>query len=176
LKLSTINYQLLNRSRKAFISELVRKQSSSRRKREGFTLVELLVVIAIIGILAGMGVATYTRAQARARDAQRKSDLEAIRTALEMYASEHSGQYPGTTGWVKSDAGDEWISDLVPTYIKILPKEEHGTDNLYQYRNDGTSQACTGGYMLRAYMEAEDGQNCSCGSYGGGSWYCVENP
>lgn len=147
------------------------------RGLKGFTLVELLVTITIIGILATIGVATYTRVQARARDGRRKADMATIQNALEMYASENNGSYPSRAGWARSTDGDDWIPNLRPTFIKAIPKETyHQTSYPYQYRNDGTSQACTGGYLLRAYLETEGGQSCSCGSYGGGGWYCVENP
>ena len=43
------------------------------KKNKGFTLIELLVVIAIIGILAILIFLALQRAQASARDAQRKA-------------------------------------------------------------------------------------------------------
>src|SRR3972149_8165962 len=53
--------------------------------KRGFTLIELLVVISIIGILATLLVANYNAARSRARDAQRKSDVRNIQTALRLY-------------------------------------------------------------------------------------------
>lgn len=69
---------------------------------KGFTLVELLVVMAILGILAVITLANFSTSQAKARDAQRKSDLKQISIALEAYYADH-GAYPvsGTSG----DAG-----------------------------------------------------------------------
>lgn len=54
------------------------------RKGFGFTLVELLVVIAVISILSTIGMVTYTKVQGNARDAKRRSDIEAIASALEI--------------------------------------------------------------------------------------------
>lgn len=59
-------------------------------KARGFTLVELLVVVAIIAILSTIGLTIFTSAQANARDARRKADIEAIANALETTRS------PGT--------------------------------------------------------------------------------
>ncbi|MBI2017851.1 type II secretion system protein [Candidatus Daviesbacteria bacterium] len=50
----------------------------------GFTLVELLVVITIIAILSVIGMAVFTNVQKNARDARRRSDIDAIANALEV--------------------------------------------------------------------------------------------
>ncbi|MBI2020274.1 prepilin-type N-terminal cleavage/methylation domain-containing protein [Candidatus Daviesbacteria bacterium] len=62
-------------------------------KTSGFTLVELLVVVAIIAILAIIGIAIFSGLQPRARDATRKSDLEAISKAMETQYVESTAQY-----------------------------------------------------------------------------------
>src|SRR3990167_10302283 len=62
-------------------------------KPSGFTLIELLVVIAIIGILASFAIASFSSAQAKARDSRRKADLDAIVKALELARSDSSGGY-----------------------------------------------------------------------------------
>ncbi|OGE26281.1 hypothetical protein A3C26_03770 [Candidatus Daviesbacteria bacterium RIFCSPHIGHO2_02_FULL_39_12] len=51
---------------------------------KGFTLVELLVVVAIIAILSVIGITLFSSAQQNARDARRKSDIDAIAKALEI--------------------------------------------------------------------------------------------
>ena len=59
-------------------------------KRKGFTLIELLVVIAIIGLLSTLAVVSLNSARGKARDAQKKSDLNAISTAIELYNIEEN--------------------------------------------------------------------------------------
>jgi len=61
----------------------------------GFTLIELLVVIVIISILTGLLMANFVGIRQRGRDAQRKSDLRQLQSALEFYRSDH-GYYPCT--------------------------------------------------------------------------------
>ena len=63
--------------------------------KKAFSLIELLVVISIIGILVAAGLAVYSGAQKRGRDAKRRGDLQAIQNALEQYYAENSYNYPG---------------------------------------------------------------------------------
>lgn len=51
--------------------------------QKGFTLIELLVAIAIIAILSTMGIVYFANSQKNARDARRRSDVDAIANALE---------------------------------------------------------------------------------------------
>lgn len=60
---------------------------------KGFTLVELLVVVAIIAILSVIGLTIFTGVQANARDARRKTDIEAIANALEVARAPGSVYY-----------------------------------------------------------------------------------
>jgi len=62
--------------------------------QSAFTLLELLVVIGIISLLVGLGSVSYSTAQKKARDAKRKSDLQAIQSSLEQYYSVCGYQYP----------------------------------------------------------------------------------
>lgn len=59
----------------------------------GFTLIELLVVIALIGILATLVMANLNSARGRSRDAERKSDLRSLETALRLWYNDR-GSYP----------------------------------------------------------------------------------
>ena len=68
--------------------------------KKGFTLIELLMVIAIIGILSSVVLASINSTRAKARDANRISDMKQIQIALELYR-ETNGSYP----IVKDSAG-----------------------------------------------------------------------
>jgi prepilin-type N-terminal cleavage/methylation domain-containing protein len=75
-------------------------------KRRGFTIVELIITITIMGILLTLAVVNVNVTQAKARDDERKGDIDSIASALEaFYASGTStsanlGRYPsvGLTG------------------------------------------------------------------------------
>lgn len=74
-------------------------------KLRGFTLIELLVVISIISILATIGIASYQGAQKNARDARRRSDVDAIAKSLEVNKDQSSLYYPPISPtWFESAA------------------------------------------------------------------------
>ncbi len=71
------------------------KQKSLPVGRQGFTLIELLVVITILGILASIGLNTFTSAQKKSRDAKRKGHLKQISDALQSYSNDNAdNEYP----------------------------------------------------------------------------------
>lgn len=66
---------------------------SLKNKSKGFTIVELLIVIVIIAILATLVIVTFTGIQAKARDSQRQTDINAVDSHLEAFYAEY-GYYP----------------------------------------------------------------------------------
>ncbi len=70
--------------------------SLKQKRQSGFTIVELLIVIVIIGILAGLVVTQILGATAKARDTERKTDLDQMANQLEAYFA-NTGGYPSAT-------------------------------------------------------------------------------
>ncbi|MCA9445832.1 MAG: type II secretion system protein [Candidatus Omnitrophica bacterium] len=64
--------------------------------RRGFTLLELLIVSAIIGILVAIAFPQYRTARIRSQVVVAESHLRGVETALDLFASDHRGQYPST--------------------------------------------------------------------------------
>lgn len=83
------------------------------RGRKGFTLIEMMIVIAIIALLATIAIPNYINFQNRAKQAEAKTNLGAIRTCEEAYRAEEDvyvncTKYPATeptaaTLWVGND-------------------------------------------------------------------------
>lgn len=131
-------------------------------RKNGFTLVELLIVIVIIGILASIGIASFSSSQMKSRDTQRKANLKQIANALEIYYND-KGQYPAgeATGQMMGcGAGATnvctWgVSEFSNTttgtiYIARLPTDP--SSNSYYYRATAASGLYTK-YQLYARLE-----------------------
>lgn len=120
--------------------------------KKGFTLIELLVVIAIISILVTIALVSFRSSQARGRDAERKSDLKQISSALELYYSDYE-KYPspGAIVW-----GAEF-TDGKTIYFKALPKDPStGLNYYYRVVTNSNNQK----YQLYAHLE--NGQDINC--------------
>jgi general secretion pathway protein G len=63
-------------------------------KQSGFTLVELLIVAIILAILAAIVVPQFASSTVDARASALRSNLSNIRSAIDLYAQQHNGNYP----------------------------------------------------------------------------------
>lgn len=89
---------------------------SLKKRDQGFTIIELLIVIVVIGILAALVLNSFSGVQARARDTERKSDINAIRSQLEVYYNDNGG-YPSEADLVAQTNGDfTWAATNLPGF------------------------------------------------------------
>ena len=63
--------------------------------RKGFTLVEILIVVIILGILAAIVIPQFTEASNDARESALASDLQTVRSQVELFKVQHKDSYPG---------------------------------------------------------------------------------
>lgn len=101
------------------------------RKQKGFTLIEILVVIGILAILLAIVLIAINPQQQfrQANNTQRRSDVNAILSAVSAYAAQHKGQLPTgiTATALNISSGGTPTTDvdlcttLVPDYIADLP-------------------------------------------------------
>lgn len=127
----------------------------------------MVVVIGIIAILSAMLIAIVDPAAqfAKARDAQRKSDLSQIQKELEQYYQD-TGHYPsatntfqiiginnGTVAFGTSNSSN-W------PYANLLPQDPDAANRTYVYYATGQT------YWLYAALErgSQDPQACNKGS------------
>ncbi len=127
---------------------------------KGLTLIELLVVMVILGILATIGFGQYRTSQLKARDAQRKGDLDNIGRALEMYYNDFQSYPLSSNGLMQVDTdGDGTLDNLdwggefsTPDviYMKSLP-EDPADDYGYCYQSDAEGSE----YQIYSVLENE---------------------
>ena len=68
----------------------------SLKNQAGFTLIEMLVVVIILGILAMIIVPQISVSTDDARLNSLQTNVNSIRSAIEVYAAQHANRYPGT--------------------------------------------------------------------------------
>ena len=65
------------------------------KARNGFTLVEILIVVVILGILAAIVIPQFTEASNEARTSALVSDLQTVRSQIELFKIQHTDALPG---------------------------------------------------------------------------------
>ena len=65
------------------------------RSKKGFTLVEILIVVVILGILAAIVIPQFSQASSEARNSSVKSNLQMVRSQIELYKIQHNEALPG---------------------------------------------------------------------------------
>jgi len=110
----------------------------NKKQNIGFTLIELLVVISIIGILIGLSIFGLQGARETSRDAKRKSDLEQIRSGIEIYKADCNA-YPATLSPGSPLTGDGSTPSCLTTntYISSVPVDASSPSHDYNYSSDG---------------------------------------
>lgn len=127
------------------------------KRVSGFTLIELLISISIIGILVTIGIVAFSTINKNSRDTKRKSDVEQVRSALEMYRGDNLS-YPDA-GCTTASCLSVPLLDLGMTlidYIPVIPKDPNKNQD-YFYR--AISQGSDGlyyGYCITVNLERDD--------------------
>lgn len=150
-----------------------------KRSLLGFTLIEILVVISIIAVIVTIAIVSYTTINKQSRDTKRKSDLEQLRSSLEMFRSDR-GYYPsvGMGSWTLAsglNTGDP-TTGLVSTYISGVPADPKSSQAYYY---TGTSLVGSNyyGYCLCAQLEFAPASTLTCSpSAPAACNYVVKNP
>jgi general secretion pathway protein G len=62
--------------------------------KRGFTLVEILIVVVILGILAAIVIPQFTQASTEAKTNSLCSDLQTLRSQIELYKVQHNDTVP----------------------------------------------------------------------------------
>ncbi len=106
------------------------------KQHKGFTLIELLVVIAIIALLSTLAVVSLGNIREQGRDVKRLSDMDAVKTSLELVRNE-KGAYNEGLGCI----GGMLSACLGGELEKSLPTLKNLVDPLEQ--TSGCTAKCT---------------------------------
>lgn len=165
------NFKIINHSSSIII-----------RKSGGFTLVELLISIAIISVLTSLIMANFIGIRQRARDAQRKSDVRQIQSALELYRADQ-GSYPASLPGCKNQFTSPNGSVV---YMKNIPCDPLHPNYYYggNYFYSSTSGCDSGftpqtGYHVQVCLENKNDSEGRSESFGGCPtqyFLCTDNP
>jgi len=88
-----------------------------RRNRNGFTLVEILIVVIILGILAAIVIPQFTSASTDARKNSLTSQLQTVRSQIELYKLQHNDSLPDftTNQWLQMTSQTDVTGDTAAT-------------------------------------------------------------
>ena len=144
-------------------------------------MIELLVAVAIIAILSGVAVTSYRGVQARARDSQRKNDLNQLKIALSTYYNAQvPAKYIASATATTLTGSDSVSTALAGTYIRAVPMDPKNTGvYLYKYSSSTTiGGVADQAFKLTASLEnTNDQSGWGCPKTTG--WvqdgYCIQN-
>ncbi len=140
-----------------------------RERTRGFTFVELLVACAVLGILATIVYGSLSSMRAKARDTERKTEIEQLRLALRLY-KDQTGSYPTghDSGTIIGEGGS--LDATLSSYVAATVSDPSGSasDTAYEYVYD-TSFTCGSTSRIVLYaksMERQGNTNWStvCGT------------
>jgi prepilin-type N-terminal cleavage/methylation domain-containing protein len=146
-----------------------------RHNRSGFSLIELVIVVVIIGIIAAIAIPRLSRGSAGAGDSAVSGDLAVLRSAIDLYATEHGGTYPLAGGTFSSqmteytDANGSFSATKSATaiygpYLRSVPTLPVGTNKGQNGIADATTatQGAAGNGWF--YNDATGAISTNCGT------------
>jgi general secretion pathway protein G len=80
----------------------------TRNMKRGFTLVEILIVVIILGILAAIVIPQFTNASKDARRSSMTSQLQTLRSQIELFKLQHRDKLPGFDASNAFDEAEFW--------------------------------------------------------------------
>ena len=121
-------------------------QRNSKPGSAGFSLAELMVVIVILGLLATLVSTNVVRSLFTSNVALAKSDIAAISSALDTYATDHGGKFPERLEELTTP------DDSGMSYLKAqnVPKDP--------WKNEYVYEPAQGGQLYRVISYGRDGQ------------------
>jgi general secretion pathway protein G len=123
------------------LSEGVSAMLRNRSRKSGFTLVEILIVVIILGILAAIVIPQFTSASTDARKNSVRSQLQTLRSQVELYKLQHGDALPDlVTNWNPLLNTSTYSGTTFGPYLQQIPVNPmNGRNNVVN--GNGTAAA-----------------------------------
>ena len=128
------------------------------KAKSGFTLVEILIVVVILGILAAIVIPQFTEASTEAKTSSLCTDLQTMRSQIELYKVQHNDDLPGDGGATLIEAmtgqtevdGDVWAAGPVyGPYVQKIPLNQfNDLSTIREEAGASTAGANTQGWVF----------------------------
>jgi general secretion pathway protein G len=103
------------------------------RAKSGFTLVEILIVVVILGILAAIVIPQFTEASTEAKTSSLCTDLQTMRSQIELYKIQHNDNPPSLASFVAQMTAQTDIAGAAGTdygpYLQKIPTNQFNDDD-----------------------------------------------
>ena len=97
---------------------------------KGFTLIELIVVIGVLGVIVSFFILKSPASLKKARDTQRRNDLQQYATAIETSTIRSNSNYPIYTNTV------DLTSLCASLNLSDCPEDPSAPNQTYKYQSD----------------------------------------
>jgi general secretion pathway protein G len=139
------------------------------KANKGFTLVEILIVVVILGILAAIVIPQFTDASTEAKTSSLMSDLQTLRSQIELYKIQHNDTPPTFAGFAAQMTGTTDVAgnagaDYGPYLQKVPTNPFNDLDTL---DNTGTAGDGVAGWeydQATGAIHADDTGACADGT------------
>ncbi len=135
-----------------------------RSIKRGFTLVEILIVVIILGILAAIVIPQFTNASTEARMSSARSQVQSLRSQIELYKLQHIDLYPTADNTLTGAWSDfaklivKTNEDGTTTGTPVLgPYLQSAPANAMRSSNTGVQSVATDAAALAATAGATEG-------------------
>jgi general secretion pathway protein G len=116
-------------------------KGQTMKSQSGFTLVEILIVVVILGILAAIVIPQFTEASTEAKTSSLVTDLQAIRSQIQLFKAQHNDNLPGV-GPIGTFTGAATFKECLELKTDIFGNPYPLTDTV----------SATGGPLYGPYM------------------------
>lgn len=94
---------------------------------------EILIVVVILGILAAIVIPQFTSASTEAKESALVSDLQSVRSQIELYKIHHNDNLPGVANGSHVDNGGGGLGFIIAMTSKTNQDGVVGTSSTHRY-------------------------------------------